>query len=67
MSISKLQVGPGSAGPHIALRKHAYSNILKNLPPKNDNFQIKNSDMFHISAQNIDCRGGSNECPQSMF
>ena len=24
-------------------------------PPKNENFQIKNSDIFHISAQNIDC------------
>ena len=40
-----------------------------------ENFQIKNSDIFHISAQNIDCgysyepprRGGSNEYPQSMF
>ena len=39
------------------------------------NFQIKNSDILHISAQNIDCgyslepprRGGSNEYPQSMF
>ena len=39
------------------------------------NIQIKNSDIFHISAQNIDCgyslepprRGGSNEYPQSMF
>ena len=38
-------------------------------------FQIKNSDIFHISAQNIDCGyslepprwGGSNEYPQSMF
>ena len=58
-----------------AFRKHAYSNILKILPPKNENFQIKNSDIFHISAQNIDCgyslepprRGGSNEYPQSMF
>ena len=48
-----------------------YSNILKILPPKNENFQIKNSDIFHISAQNIDCwyslelhrRGGSNEYP----
>ena len=38
-------------------------------------FQIKISDIFHISAQNIDCgyslepprRGGSNEYPQSMF
>ena len=57
------------------LRKHAYSNILKILPPKNVNFQIKKSDIFHICAQNIDCgyslepprRGGSNEYPQSMF
>ena len=23
--------------------------------PKSENFQIKNSDIFHISAQNIDC------------
>ena len=38
-------------------------------------FHIKNSDIFHISAQNNDCgyslepprRGGSNEYPQSMF
>ena len=58
-----------------ALRKHAYSNILKILPPKKVNLQIKNSDIFQISAQNIDCgyslepprRGGSNEYPQSMF
>ena len=43
--------------------------------PKNENFQIKSSDIFHISAQNIDCgyslepprRSGSNEYPQSMF
>ena len=42
---------------------------------KNENFQMKNSDIFHISAQNIDCgysletprRGVSNEYPQSMF
>ena len=41
---------------------------------KNEKFQIKNSDIFHISAQNIDCgyslepprRGGSNEYPQFM-
>ena len=37
------------------LRKHAYSNILKILPQKNENFQINNPDIFHISAQNIDC------------
>ena len=38
-------------------------------------FSDKNSDIFHISAQNIDCvyslepprRGGYNEYPQSMF
>ena len=53
----------------MPLRKHAYSNVLKILPPKNENFQRKKSDIFHISAQNIDCgyslerprRGGSNE------
>ena len=49
--------------------------MLKILPPKNENFQIKNSDIFHISDQNIDCgyllepprQGDSNEYPQSMF
>ena len=47
----------------VALRKHAYSNILKILPSKNDNFQIRNSNIFHISAQNIDC-GYSLEPPR---
>ena len=60
----------------LSLRKHAYSNILKILPPKTDNFPIKkNSDISHISAQNIDYgysleppqRGGSNEYSQSIF
>ena len=58
----------------LALRKQAYSNILKILPPKTENFQIKILIFFHISDQNIDCgysleprRGGSNEYPQSMF
>ena len=57
-----------------SLRKHASSNILKISPPKSENVQIINSDMFHISAQNIDfgyslapCRGGSNENPRSIF
>ena len=48
-----------------------YTEILR---PKKKN-QIKNSDMFHISAQNVDCGylleppqwGGSNKYPQSMF
>ena len=42
---------------------------------KNWKFQIKKTDIFHFSAQNIDCGyslepprwGGSNEYPQSMF
>ena len=37
------------------LRKHAYSNKLKSLQPKRGKFSDKNSDIFHISAQNIDC------------
>ena len=48
---------------------------MKILPPENENFQIKNSDIFHVSTQNIDCgysleqprRGSSNEYPQPMF
>ena len=47
----------------------------ENVTTKNENFQIKNSDSVHISAQNIDCgyplepprRGGSNGYPQSKF
>ena len=58
------------------LRKHAYSNILKILQPKTGKFSDKkNSNVFYISAQNIDCgyslepprRGGSNGYPQCMF
>ena len=45
------------------LRKHAYSNILRILPPKYKNFQMKNSDIFLISDQNIDC-GYSLEPPR---
>ena len=49
--------------------------MLEILQPKKENFQIRNSDIFYISAQNIDFwyslepprRGGSNEYPQSMF
>ena len=58
-----------------SIRKHAYSNIMKILPPKNENVRIKSSDIFYISTQNTDygCslepprRGGLNEYPQSMF
>ena len=48
---------------------------IKKITSKTENFQMKNSDIFYISAQNMDCgyslepprRGGSNEYPQSMF
>ena len=49
--------------------------FIENFTFKIENFQIKSSDSFHMSAQNIDCgyslepphRGGSKEYPQSMF
>ena len=58
----------------IPLQKHAYSNILKLLPPKNENFQIKTLIFFIFLLKDIDCvyswapprRGGSNEYAQSM-
>ena len=50
---------------------------MEKFTSKNWNFsdKKKNSDIFYISVQNIDCRysleppqrGGSNEYPQSMF
>ena len=60
-----------SRGSQKSLRKHAYSNILKILQLKRGKFTDKNSDIFHIPAQNIDCgyslepprRGGSNGYP----
>ena len=47
---------------------------MENFTTKNWKFSDKNSDIFHISAQNIDCGyslelpqwGSSNEYPQSM-
>ena len=47
----------------------------ENFTTKNENLLIKSSDIFHVSAQNIECRyslelprrGGSKEYPQSMF
>ena len=73
MWTTKAQISwyPLSRTPVIPVRKHAYSNILKILPPMNEHFQIKNSDIFYVSAQNIDCRysleplrrGGSNGYP----
>ena len=58
----------------IFITKTRLFKYIEILSPKTENFQIKNSDIFHISAQNIDYgyllepprRGGSNEYPQSM-
>ena len=72
---------PESIHVHVVpftLRKHAYSNIyavLKNSPLKTETVQLKNSDIFHISAQNINyeysleppLRGGSNEYHNLCF
>ena len=50
-------------------------NYIENFTCKNWKISDKNSDIFRISAQNINCgyslepprRGGCNEYPQSMF
>ena len=57
------------------ITKTSLFKYIEYFTTKNENFQIKNSDTFNISDQNIDCgyslepprRGGSNEYPQSMF
>ena len=74
-TVSRLSKEQETRALAIPLRKHAYSNIFRLLPPKNENFQMKYSGSFHISAQNTDCGyllepsrpSGSNEYPQSMF
>ena len=60
---------------YFSLRKisHAINRFFLGL--KIENFQLNFFYIFLIFAQNIDCghtlepprRGGSNECPQSMF
>ena len=60
---------------NIIMKTRRFKYIENFTTIKIENFQIKNPDIFHISAQNIDCgyslepprRGGSNEYPQSMF
>ena len=60
----------------VCITKTRLFKYIQNIsPPKTDNFSGKNFDIFHISAQNIDCgysleppyQGGSNEYPQFMF
>ena len=57
------------------ITKTRLCKYIENFTCKNIKFSEKKSDIFHISAQNIDCgyslepprRGGSNEYPQSML
>ena len=59
----------------LDITKTCLFKYTENQTPKNENFPMKNTDIFHIFVQNIDCgyslepprRGGSNEYPQSMF
>ena len=59
----------------LCITKTRLCKYIENFTSKNIKFSEKKSDIFHISAQNIDCgyslepprRGGSNEHPQSMF
>ena len=59
----------------VSITKTSLFKNTENFSTQKWKFSDKNSDIFHISAQNIDCgnslepprRGGSNEYPQSMF
>ena len=47
----------GGGGPKYVspLRKHAYSNIVRILPPKKRKLSDEKFGYFHIPAQYIDC------------
>ena len=59
----------------LITKTHLFKYAKNFTTNKTENFQIKKSDIFHISDRNIDCgyslepprRGSSNEYPQSMF
>ena len=58
-----------------AITKTRLFKYIENFTTRNWKFSDKNSNVFHISAQSIDCgyslepprRGCSDEYPQSMF
>ena len=60
---------------NTCITKTRLFKYIENFTSKNWKFSDKNSDIFLISARNIDCgyslepprRGSSNEYPQSMF
>ena len=49
------------------MKTRLFKYILKILQPITEKFQIKNSDIFHINAQNIDCGYSLEPPPQSVF
>ena len=59
----------------LSITKTRLFKYIEISSPKTEKIQMKSYNIFHISAQNIDCRyslepprqGGSNEYPQSMF
>ena len=59
----------------LYITKTRLFKYIENFTIKNLKFSDKNADIYHISAQNIDCwyslepplRGGSNEYPQSKI
>ena len=59
----------------LVITKTGLFKYIENFTTKNGKFSDKKCDIFHISAENIDCgyslepphRGGSNEYPESMF
>ena len=72
-AVSDIKVSSVTLFTHYANIPMQYTAIFHSC--KNDNFQSKSFDYFHIFAQNIDCgymsepprRGGSNEYPKSLF
>ena len=78
MKKSEEQVSASSVQPQPSahyITKKLLFKYIENFTTQNGKFSDKNSDIFHIAAQNIDCgysleppgQGGSNEYPQSVF
>ena len=66
MRILRMFEGTFSLDAARIITKTRLFKYIENFTSKNITFSDKKSDIFHISAQNIDC-GCSNEYPQSMF
>ena len=72
--VRKILISFVKKGKHYLITKTRRFKYTENFTTKNENFQMKTSDIFHISARNIDCgyslephqRGGSNEDSQSI-